>query len=430
MELYIVLAIMVFMIIGFLLNKWPFGVTTMTCCVLLAVTKVFTISEAFSGFSNKTLIMLAGMFALVAAFQKTSLIDKIQASMIRLKNKSGMALLIGMYIVIIAMACFMPTTAIMLVCLMFLVALGDTGDITPSRMTIPCLAMLSVWGGKLPIAMGATSYATMNAVYGGMIENENHLLQVLDMFKVSIIPCLLVTVYCLFAYKFLPSGSIDQAALAARGNKPKKEKEKLPKYQETIIYVVFVVVMLSLFFNKQLGDLMYIGPALAVLVLIFTKCFSVKEAVSAMTMDSVWMIAGVLVMADALGKTGAGELIGETILKILGGNPSGLMVMFVFAIVTTVMTTFMSNSATANVLMPVAATVAVAAGWDPRGIILIVRFCSNVAIAFPSGSPACGIAYATCGLKLGQTLKFTLPLIAIAVVSVVFCANFFFPVYG
>lgn len=150
MELYIVLAIMVFMIIGFLLNKWPFGVTTMTCCVLLAVTKVFTISEAFSGFSNKTLIMLAGMFALVAAFQKTSLIDKIQASMIRLKNKSGMALLIGMYIVIIAMACFMPTTAIMLVCLMFLVALGDTGDITPSRMTIPCLAMLSVWGGKLP----------------------------------------------------------------------------------------------------------------------------------------------------------------------------------------------------------------------------------------------------------------------------------------
>ena len=80
------------------------------------------------------------------------------------------------------------------------------------------------------------------------------------------------------------------------------------------------------------------------LVLIFTKCFSVKEAVSAMTMDSVWMIAGVLVMADALGKTGAGELIGETILKILGGNPSGLMVMFVFAIVTTVMTCLLYTS--------------------------------------------------------------------------------------
>ena len=45
MELYIVLAIMAFMIVGFLLNKWPFGLTTMTCCVLLALTGVFTIPD-------------------------------------------------------------------------------------------------------------------------------------------------------------------------------------------------------------------------------------------------------------------------------------------------------------------------------------------------------------------------------------------------
>lgn len=49
MELYIVLAIMVFMIFGFILNKWPFGVTTMVCCVLLALSGVFTIPQAFSG---------------------------------------------------------------------------------------------------------------------------------------------------------------------------------------------------------------------------------------------------------------------------------------------------------------------------------------------------------------------------------------------
>ena len=61
MELYIVLAIMAFMIFGFILNKWPFGVTTMVCCVLLALSGVFTIPQAFSGLSNKTTIMIAGM---------------------------------------------------------------------------------------------------------------------------------------------------------------------------------------------------------------------------------------------------------------------------------------------------------------------------------------------------------------------------------
>lgn len=49
MELYIVLAIMAFMIVGFVWNKWPFGLTAMTCCVLLALTNVYPIDKAFAG---------------------------------------------------------------------------------------------------------------------------------------------------------------------------------------------------------------------------------------------------------------------------------------------------------------------------------------------------------------------------------------------
>ncbi len=171
-------------------------------------------------------------------------------------------------------------------------------------------------------------------------------------------------------------------------------------------------------------------PIMGILVLYFVKAMSLKEIVAALTGDPVWMIAGVLVMADALGKTGAGEVIGNAILKILGGNPSGLFVLFVFAVVTVLMTTFMSNSATRNVLVPIAASTCMAAGWDPRGVVLIVAFCANVAIAFPSGSPACGIAYAACGYKLTDTFKFTIPFIILAIVSVVLSANFWFPIAG
>lgn len=425
MELYIVLAIMAFMIFGFILNKWPFGVTTMVCCVLLALTGVFTIPQAFSGLSNKTTIMIAGMFAIVAAFGKTSLLTKIQDQMIRLKGKSGLALLLAMYGVIILFACFLPTTANMTIMLMFLVALGNTGDITPSRMTIPILAMISIWGTKLPLGMGATQYATLNAFYEGVATSENQLLSILDMFKVSILPCALMTVYCLFAYKWLPNDPFDQTKL-----KEQKKKEKISKHDENMIYVVFLIVVISLFFNTQLGDVMYLMPVMGVLVLYFTKAMSLKEIVGALTGDPVWMIAGVLVMADALGATGAGEAIGNVILTILGGKPSGLFVMFVFAAVSVVMTTFMSNSATRNVLVPIAASTCIAAGWDPRGVVLIVAFCANVAIAFPSGSPACGIAYAACGYKLTDTFKFTIPFILIAVVSIVLSANLCFPIAG
>ena len=428
MELYFVLAIMAFMIISFVLNKWPFGLTTMICCIALVVTGVYSVGEAFSGFSSQNVVLCAPMFAMSAAFSKTSLLGKIQNKMLSLKGKSGTLMLLIFYIFIAILSAFLPTTAMMLTCLMFVMAFDETGDITPTTMTIPALAMLSVWGTKLPLGMGATAYIQNNAFYEGMVTDESQLLQVFDLFKVSIIPCLLCTVYCLFGYKLMPKKAAFNAADVE--SRQKKQKEAMPKFQETMIYIMFVIVLFSLFFGTKLGQLMYVIPAIAIVVLIFTKSMSVKEVVAAMTGDPIWMIAGVLTMANALGDTGAGDMIGNFILSILGGNPSGLMVLFVFAIVTTVMTTFMSNSATKNVLLPIAASTCIAAGWDPRGVVLIVIFCSNVAIAFPSGSPACGIAYATGGYKIVETLRFTLPFIAIAIVSIVLSANFFFPVYG
>ena len=195
MELYFVLAIMAFMIFGFMLNKWPFGLTTMICCILLVVTGVYNVGEAFSGFSSQNIILVAPMFAMSAAFSKTSLLTKIQAKMLSMKGKSGTLMLIAFYAFIAVLAAFLPTTAMMLTCLMFLTALDDSGDITPTTMTIPALAMLSVWGGKLPFGMGATAYVTNNAFYEGMVTDQGQLLQFLDFFKVSIIPCLLCTVY-------------------------------------------------------------------------------------------------------------------------------------------------------------------------------------------------------------------------------------------
>lgn len=425
MEIYIVLGVMVFMIVGFMLNKWPFGLTTMICCAVLALTGVFNTQQAFSGFSSRNVVLLAPMFAMSMAFGKTSLLKKIQDEMVRLKGKNGFILLVGLYLVVIIFAQFLPTTANMTIMLMFLLALGDTGDITPSRVTIPILAMISVWGTKLPLGVGATSHITLNAFYEGLITEEGHLLQILDTFKVSIIPCLILTAYSLFAYKLMPNTQFDSNQLKT---KKKDDGPQLDKTHETIIYVVFVLVMISLFFGNVLGDKMYVIPAIGIIALILTKAVSVKEAVGAMTQDAVWMIAGVLVMADALGATGAGDLIGNGILAILGGDPSGLFVMFVFAVTTVVMTTFMSNTATRNVLVPIAATTCAAAGWDPRGVILIVAFCANVAIAFPSGSPACGIAYAAGGYKLSSTFKFTLPFIALAIVSIVLSCYVFFPI--
>ena len=87
MQLYIVLAITAFMIISFVVERF-LGVTTMTCCALLAITGYYDVSQAFSGLCNKTTILIAGMFTLAYAFGKTSLINRIRAQMTKIKERA------------------------------------------------------------------------------------------------------------------------------------------------------------------------------------------------------------------------------------------------------------------------------------------------------------------------------------------------------
>lgn len=90
MEMYLVLAITIFMIVMFIVGKIPYGVTTMTCCALLALTGVMTVPEAFSGLSNSTTILIAGMLALATAFGKTSAVSRIRGLLTRAKNKTAL----------------------------------------------------------------------------------------------------------------------------------------------------------------------------------------------------------------------------------------------------------------------------------------------------------------------------------------------------
>ena len=61
-----------FMMIMFIWHKVPFGVTTMTCCIILAAAGIFDVKTAFSGFGNKIVILIAPMLALSAVLTKTS----------------------------------------------------------------------------------------------------------------------------------------------------------------------------------------------------------------------------------------------------------------------------------------------------------------------------------------------------------------------
>ncbi|MEQ2428661.1 SLC13 family permease [Enterocloster hominis (ex Hitch et al. 2024)] len=424
MQMYIVLSLLVFMIAMFFTHKVPYGVTTMTCCVMLALTGVFDISTAFSGLANKTTILIACMFTVAYAFGKTSLINKVRNSMERIKGKSGLAFIIFLFLVTIVLSQLMGRTAIVSIVALFLVSLDDKDEICASRMIFAAFAVMAAWSLKFPVGLGATMSPTANAYYEGIISNPALMLLPGDFIKVSFIPATALTIYALFAWKFIPRHGVNTSDV-----KEIKETTAISRRDETIINIVFIGVLLGFIFGARIGNLMYVIPAAGVLVLLYTKTLTTKETVNSLTGDMVWMIAGVLVMSDAIGRSGVGDMIGNGLLVLLGDKPSGVFVLFVFAVTSIVMTTFMSNTGTAAVLTPIAASLSMVAGMDPRGIVLIINIASIMAIAFPSGSAECALAFAIGQHEPGKLLKFTLPYLLIAVVTLVISASIFFPVY-
>ena len=424
MQMYIVLGLLVFMIAMFFTHKVPYGVTTMTCCVMLALTGVFDISTAFSGLANKTTILIACMFTVAYAFGKTSLINKVRNSMERIKGKSGLGFIVFLFLVTIVLSQLMGRTAIVSIVALFLVSLDDKDEICASRMIFAAFAVMAAWSLKFPVGLGATMSPTANAYYEGIISNPALMLLPGDFIKVSFIPAPALTIYALFAWKSIPRHAVNTSDV-----KEIKETAAISRRDEMIINIVFIGVLLGFIFGAKIGSLMYVIPAAGVLVLLYTKTLTAKETVDSLTGDMVWMIAGVLVMSDAIGRSGVGDMIGNGLLVLLGDKPSGIFVLFVFAVTAIVMTTFMSNTGTAAVLTPIAASLSMVAGMDPRGIVLIINIASIMAIAFPSGSAECALAFAIGQHEPGKLLKFTLPYLLIAVVTLVISASIFFPVY-
>ena len=424
-QLIITLCILAFLVVMLLTHKLPYGVSAMICCVLFVFFGILDLKTAFSGLSNSTTLMIAPMIVVASALGKTSLIARIRKTMDRLQGKSGFLLVLGICGITILLSQLMGQIACISVMLLFLQTLDDEGEYSPARMlflvaTINCIAT-----SKIPIGMGATMPGTINSYYQGLVGPED-LLHITDYFKAGILPLIVGTIYCVFMYRLIPNGSISSSDV-----KEVKDAEPISKKNELFIFGVFIAIMAGFMFTNQLGsDITNVLPAAGVLAFILLNVMPLKEILTILTSDMVWMIASMSVMSTVLGSTGVGELIGETVLAILGGNPSGLFVTIVFCVVCTIMTNFLSNMGTMALMSPIAAATALAGGMNVKAVVLTCCVSAWFAVVMPTGCSGAMMAFGIGNHNAFKLMRFTLPLVLLLMVSLIIGINIFFPIYG
>lgn len=425
-QIMITLAITVVMSILFLSGKYPFGLITMACSVALVIAGINTIPESFTGLSSQNIVMVASMFAMSAALQKTSLAFKLKRLLGAMAGKRDMALVVIMVGVYVVMLIIMPGIVAMAMILAFMDALPDTGEVAPSRVIMPLLMLNVCWEGLIPIGLGATRDFNANAYMGGIVTDPQYLFQYGDNFRMRIIPSLAMLIIVLFIWKVFPQKSLNLANVSDT----KIEASSLHKWQEAFIYLLFASTIVVLVFNSYFGNLMWIFPAACVCALGFTKILNTKELISSVASDTVWMLAGILGVTGALTKTGAAEVLGNMLLKLISWTDNGFLILLIICAFTSLMTTFLSNGGTVAVLIPLVASMAVAGDMDPRGMVGVVSLAANYAFCFPTGSTTCALAFAAGQYNPFKIMKYTLPCLLIVTFLTALSAYLIFPPFG
>ena len=139
-NLIITLLVMIFMIVSFVIQKWSYGLTAMTCVVVLTLAGVIDVQTAFSGFSNTTTVLIATMIVIAGQLSRTSLISRIRSLMAKAQNKGGFLLILLICAFTALLTQLMGMTAVMAIMLLFVQTLkdDDASGISQSKMIFLC----------------------------------------------------------------------------------------------------------------------------------------------------------------------------------------------------------------------------------------------------------------------------------------------------
>lgn len=150
------------------------------------------------------------------------------------------------------------------------------------------------------------------------------------------------------------------------------------------------IIMLAMI-CMMVFDFIPVAPVTAVLIasvlMILTGCFrSVEAAYKTINWESLVLIAAMMPMSVALEKTGASDYVAQTLAASLGSwGPFALLSGIYFT--TSLLTMFISNTATAVLMAPIALTSAQQAGISPVPLLFAVAVSASMCFASPFSTP-------------------------------------------
>lgn len=164
---------------------------------------------------------------------------------------------------------------------------------------------------------------------------------------------------------------------------------------------------------------------LAAFAMIITHCISLKVARASVNWFILMVFAGSVCLGTAIDKSGLAVKIADGLMSVCGDNPYVILVCI--CVLGTFLTEFVSNTACAAILYPIAYSSALALGVNPLSFCIALMIAVSSSFATPIGSPTHMLVYGPGGYRFSDFLKVGLPMNLIVLAANIFIVLLLYP---
>ena len=207
--------------------------------------------------------------------------------------------------------------------------------------------------------------------------------------------------------------------------RPLEEAAKVTlDYKAPVAAVIMIGMIAAMAFN-------IVAPVTAVIIAglltVLTGCFrNVEAAYKTINWESIMLIAAMIPMSTALEKTGISGWVSSSLESSLGGfHPTVMLAAIYFA--TSLLTMFISNTATAVLMAPIAMKCAISIGVSPVPMLFAVTLGASLCFASPFSTPPNALVKPAGQYTFSDYVKVGLPLQIILGIVMILVLPLLFP---
>ena len=374
----------------------PLAVTATGAAIACGLLGLIPAKQVFSGLSNSTVVLFAGMFVVGASMFYTGLAQAIGNTVVKMCGTGENSLMFGLMLVGTVLSAVLSNTGTAACLLPVALGICSAAKIPASRQLMP-LAFACGWGGIITMVGTPPNIIATGAMTAAGLEPFGFF----EFAQIGVPISIAGMLYMMFLGKYLlPNKQLD----ADQEIEQEVEANEISRSKQMVSGVILLGVILVMAVGIP-GVSLEMAAIIGALLCVLTGCLTERQAYASIDWVTIFLFAGMMPVSSAMDKTGAGKLIAEWTVGLMGGAPSPLVVTGVLFILSCGLTQFMSNTASAALLCPIGIAISQNLGADPKAVLMAIAVAASCAFATPVGTPPNTLVLGPGGYKFMDYVK-------------------------